>query len=66
MEFQRPIAGPFSAHSSLQQPERWRDFTQMLARKGRARITVLARLKSADQVVGQFTGEFVALHESAG
>jgi thioesterase domain-containing protein len=66
MEFQRPIAGQFSAHASLQQPERWRDFTQMLARKGRARITVLALLKSADQLVGQFTGEFVALHESAG
>lgn len=65
MEFQRPIAGQFSAHSSLQQPERWRDFTQMLARRGRARITVLALLKSADEVVGRFTGEFVALRESA-
>jgi thioesterase domain-containing protein len=65
MEFQRPIAAQFSAHSSLLQPERWADFTRMLARKGRARITVLALLRSADQVVGRFTGEFVALHESA-
>jgi thioesterase domain-containing protein len=66
MEFERPITGEFSAHSSLLQPERWCDFTRMLARKGRARMTVLALLKSADQPVGRFTGEFVALRESAG
>ena len=66
MEFQRPIAGEFSAHASLLQPERWRNFTQMLARKGKARITVLALLRSADQTVGHFTGEFVALHEPPG
>ena len=63
MEYQQPIAGGFTAHSSLLQPERWRDFTQMLARKGNARIAVLAQLKSADQIVGRFTGEFVALRE---
>ena len=63
MEYQQPIAAGFTAHSSLLQPERWRDFTQMLARKGKARIAVLAQLKSADLIVGRFTGEFVALRE---
>jgi thioesterase domain-containing protein len=61
MEYDRPILGEFTACSALAQPERWRQFTTMLARKGRARIAVRVVLEHADQVVGRFAGEFVAL-----
>jgi hypothetical protein len=33
----------------------------MLARKGKARVTVTAVLEHAGEVVARFTGEFVAL-----
>jgi thioesterase domain-containing protein len=61
MEYQQPIPGQFTARASLERPERWQPFTTMLARKGKARVTVTAVLEHAGQVVGRFTGEFVAL-----
>lgn len=60
MEYEQPIAGTFTARSSLPQPGRWHQFTQMLARKGRARITVSAVLEHKGQVVGRLSGDFVA------
>lgn len=60
MEYQRPILGPFSARAMLEHPDRWKHFTAMLERKGKARVTVSAVLGQRDQVVGSFTGEFVA------
>ena len=59
-EYQRPILGPFTARATLEHPDRWKRFAAMLERKGKARVTVSAVLKQADQVVGSFTGEFVA------
>ena len=61
MEYQRPIEGQFTARASLERPDRWQRFTDALRRKGKARVTVLAVLEHADQVVGRFSGEFVAL-----
>ncbi len=61
MEYEQPILGEFTAHSTLEQPAHWQQFTRMLARKGKARITVSSVLQHAGQVVGRFTGEFVAL-----
>jgi thioesterase domain-containing protein len=61
MEYERPIAGEFTAKSSLESPADWQQFTRMLARKGRARITVSSVLEHAGQVVGRLSGEFVAL-----
>lgn len=60
MEYQRPILGPFSARATLEHPDRWKQFTAMLERKGKGRVTVSAVLEQTDQVVGRFTGEFVA------
>ena len=37
----------------------------MLVRKGKPRITVISVLKHSDQVVGEFTGEFVAVGTAA-
>ncbi len=63
MEYQRPILGEFTARASLERPEQWGLFTDMLLRKRKARISVLSVLEQAGQVVATFTGVFVALDE---
>jgi len=60
MEYRRPISGPFTARSVLAHPERWAQFTAMLASRGKARVTVSSVLEYAGDVAGSFTGEFVA------
>jgi thioesterase domain-containing protein len=65
MEYERPIPGDFTARASLERPEHWQQFTRMLARKGKARITVCSVLEHAGQAVGRLTGEFVALGDGA-
>ena len=61
MEYQDPILGQFTARSMLERPDAWRQFTDMLARRGKARITVLAVLEQMGRVAGRFSGQFVAL-----
>lgn len=65
MEYHRPILGTFSARATLEHPYRWKLFTSTLARKGKARIAVLAELEHMEQVVATFTGQFVALADGA-
>jgi thioesterase domain-containing protein len=65
MEYELPIPGDFTARASLERPEQWQQFTRMLARKGKARVTVCSVLEHAGQVVGRLTGEFVALADAA-
>ena len=60
MEYQHPILGEFTPRSMLARPEGWKPFTSMLARRGKARITVLAVLEHMGQVAGRFSGQFVA------
>lgn len=61
MEYQQPILGQFTARSMLERPDAWRPFTDMLARRGKARITVLAVLEQMGRVAGKFSGQFVAV-----
>lgn len=61
VEYERPIDGEFTARSSIERPQDWPRFTRMLMRKGKGRIAVGAVLEYEGQVVGRFTGEFVAL-----
>jgi thioesterase domain-containing protein len=61
MEYVRPIAGEFTARAALVAEPHWSRFAGTLERRGRARITVLARLEQAGEDVGHFNGEFVAL-----
>lgn len=61
MEYQHPILGQFTARSMLERPEGWKTFTDTLARRGKARITVLAVLEHMGRVAGRFSGQFVAL-----
>lgn len=61
MEYGKPIAGTFTARSNLARTEDWPKFTRMLARRGKARITVNSVLEYDGQAAGALTGEFVAM-----
>jgi thioesterase domain-containing protein len=61
VNYDRPIAGSFTARSFIQTPAAWESFVLMLKRKGRARLTVSCILESDGQPAGRFEGEFVAL-----
>jgi len=56
---------PCGAREKRPSPDRWQQFTDMLVRKGKARITVISVLKHSDQVAGEFTGDFVAVGTAA-
>jgi len=66
MSYDRPIAGPFSAHAALPPQAPWPLFLRTLERRGTARISVSARLMCAEQEAGRFVGEFVALAAASG
>jgi len=61
MEYQHPILGQFTARSMLERADAWKPFTDTLARRGKARITVLAELEYQGRTAGRFSGQFVAL-----
>lgn len=61
MSYQRPIAQAFSARASLAPGALWPEFLRTLQRRGKARISVGARLICAGEEAGVFEGEFVAL-----
>lgn len=61
MEYERPIAGAFSARAVIDDEQAWQRFTRMLARKGKARIGVGAVLEYDGEIAGRLNGEFVAL-----
>ncbi len=66
VEHRAPISGDFTARASLAEPGAWRDFLARLQRKGKARIAATAVLQQEDRIVGELTGEFVAVgHEAA-
>jgi thioesterase domain-containing protein len=61
MDYDLPIEGDFTVRSALQNPGHWEPFLRMLARKGKARISVVSVLEHGGREAGHFTGEFVAL-----
>jgi len=61
MEYDSPIHGTFLAKSFVTNAEQWQPFLRMLARKGRARLSVSAQLEFEGAIVGRFSGDFVAL-----
>ena len=65
MSYELPIDGRFTARAFLDQPTDWPAFVRMLARKGKARIAASAVLEYRGQVVGRFSGEFVAFGQRA-
>jgi thioesterase domain-containing protein len=61
MNYERPITGDFSASSTIQGALAWEKFLSVLKRKGRARITVAARLFCDKEKVAEFEGDYAAL-----
>jgi thioesterase domain-containing protein len=61
MEFLAPIPSDFTATARLADPTAWTRFEQMLRRKGRARISTIAKLGCEGREVGEFQGDFVAV-----
>lgn len=66
MEYALPIKGGFTARSCLADAADWQRFVRTLARKGRARIAVIAVLEYEGRQVGRLQGEFVALAATEG
>lgn len=65
MEYLLPMAGEFTAASSLLEPGAWPRSLRMLERKGTARFSVASELRCSGETAGRFVGEFVALPRNA-
>jgi thioesterase domain-containing protein len=61
MEYERPIPGDFEAVCDFADEGAWRKFRATFDRRGRARLTLDARLLYASNEMGSFVGDFVAL-----
>lgn len=61
MTYERQMPTDFTATSSIEDAASWISFLDALKRRGRARISVVARLRCNADHVGQLQGEFVAL-----
>ena len=60
VEYLEPIDGDFEAICEAPPEDEWRRFVDALARRGRARVTLTARLLRANELAGRFEGAFVA------
>src|SRR6201996_2553603 len=61
MEYEKPIPGDFEAVCDFGDDAMWRRFQATFAKRGRARLTLAARLVYAQTPVASFEGDFVAL-----
>lgn len=61
MSYDEPILGDFTATCELEDESAWERFLRMFERRGRARITLRARLECGSRRVAGFEGDFVAL-----
>ena len=59
MEYLRPVHG--EAVATCYGPASWDAFDAVLARRGRARVTLDAEVASGGEIVGRFSGVYVAL-----
>jgi thioesterase domain-containing protein len=60
MDYLAPISGSFTATATLGPHANWDNFTKMLSRKGRARISAQSELHYDGVMAGRLQGEFVA------
>lgn len=61
MSYDKPILDRFEAVCELPEQKTWARFMAMLNRKGKGRVHIDAILQSRQVIVGQFTGDFVAI-----
>lgn len=65
VNFELPISGSFTAHSSFTRADVWAPFAQTFMRRGMARITMSSVLVFDGRTTGRFEGEFVATRQAA-
>lgn len=65
VNFELPISGSFTAHSSFTRADAWAPFAQTFMRRGMARITMSSVLVFDGRTTGRFEGEFVATRQAA-
>ncbi|WP_448953305.1 thioesterase domain-containing protein [Labrys neptuniae] len=61
MDYLAPVEGDFSARSVLAEPEKWPHVLETFARRGKARIQVLAEIDYDGRCAARFKGDFAAL-----
>ncbi|ABW29666.1 thioesterase domain-containing protein [Acaryochloris marina] len=61
VEYLQPVTSDFEARCASPSPETWQRFLKILQRKGKSRIQLAAEVYAVDQLVGTFTGNYVAL-----
>ncbi len=61
MEYRKPIMGDFEATCTFNDAKEWGRFWRTLERRGRARLTMTAKLIRGTRELGAFAGDFVAL-----
>lgn len=66
MDYEAPMSAAFTATATLADPADWAHFIATFEAHGKSRIQVRAVLRSEGRRAGVFSGEFVALRESAG
>lgn len=64
MEYQKPVVGDFEATCIFSDEQAWGRFLRTLARRGKARLTMTARLVQGTSDMCAFSGDFVALRSS--
>jgi thioesterase domain-containing protein len=60
MHYLHPMPDAAEAVCSFDDPVAWARFSDMLERRGRARLTLHAEVHSAGRLCARFEGEFVA------
>ena len=60
IDYERPMAGDFTASAFLAEAGLWPEFLHTLARRGKARIAVSAQLRGQGEEAGHFGADFVA------
>jgi thioesterase domain-containing protein len=61
VEFLAPMTTDFEAFCPTPSEEEWQRFLTLLRRRGKGRLRLTAELQSGGEIVGTFTGEYVAL-----
>jgi thioesterase domain-containing protein len=64
MHYLHPMPDAAEAVCSFDDHAAWVRFSDMLERRGRARLTLHAEIHSAGRLCARFEGEFVAVHQS--
>lgn len=65
IEYLLPVEGEFTAGCFLEDERVWQEFQYKLLRKGKARIRLEGAVRVDGEVAARFTGQYVALMETA-